>query len=63
MKYRVMYKVLIDYDVEADSCDEAIDKANELCFTDERIKDFYAEAYCVDYYDENGELCDGCYLY
>ena len=60
MKYTVTYRVLVDYEVEADSLGEAIDKANELSEADERFG--YADPYSADIYDGNGEWVDTEYL-
>lgn len=61
-EYGVVYKILVDFRVEADNYDEALEKAEELFKADERFANDYAEVYCVDYYDENGEWHETEYL-
>lgn len=60
--YGVVFKVLVDYRVETDNDDDAIEKAKELFLADERFKEFYGELYCVDYYDEDGMWHETEYL-
>ena len=64
MKCVITYKVLVGYEVNADTLDEAIDKANELFRADNRFD--YGELYCADWYNDDDEWVDddilSCYI-
>lgn len=60
MKYIITYKVLVEKEVNSDTLDEAIEKANEMFEADNRFD--YGEPYCADWYDDNGEWIDDAIL-
>lgn len=60
MKYIITYKVLVEKEVNSDTLDEAIEKANEMFKADNRFD--YGELYCADWYDDNGEWIDDAIL-
>ena len=60
MKYIITYKVLVEKEVNSDTLDEAIEKANEMFEADNRFD--YGELYCADWYDDNGEWIDDAIL-
>ena len=62
MKYNIEYRAYIDYEVEADSLEVALDKAHDMYLSDERRIN-YAEPNFAEWYDDNDNLIGDCFVY